>query len=94
MKPWRPAVVFAFGLVHGVGFAAALIDAGLAPHDFLGALVGFNTGVELGQLTVVALAMSALVAFRNAKWYRRGIAIPASGIIAAVALVWAVQRMG
>ena len=93
LKPWRAAVVFGFGLVHGLGFAAALNSLGLARRNFLTALVGFNGGVEFGQLSVVAVALIALRAFHDRAYYRRAIAIPASGAIAVVALVWAVQRM-
>ena len=93
LKPWRPAVVFGFGLIHGLGFASALTDTGLPRHHFLTALIGFNGGVELGQLTVVFLAMAVLGWFRTATFYRRAIAIPASSAIAGVALFWTVQRI-
>ena len=71
LKPWRPFVVFGFGLVHGMGFAGALKDLGLQRHDFLTALVGFNAGVELGQLSVVVLALLAVGWFRSRPGYRR-----------------------
>ena len=93
LKPWRLAVVFCFGLVHGLGFASALNTVGLVRRNFLTALVGFNGGVELGQLVVVVVAMAALGVFRGRAYYRRAIAIPASSAIAVTALFWAVQRM-
>jgi hypothetical protein len=94
MKSWRPAVVFGFGLVHGLGFAGALKDAGLARGDFLTGLVGFNAGVELGQLTVVALAFVAVGWLRSKPSYRMAVVMPASGAIALVALFWTFQRLG
>lgn len=93
LKPWRPFVVFGFGLVHGMGFAGALKDLGLQRHDFLTALVGFNAGVELGQLSVVALALLAVGWFRSRPGYRRLVVVPASAIIAAVAIFWTFQRV-
>lgn len=93
LKPWRPFVVFGFGLVHGMGFAGALKDLGLQRHDFLTALVGFNAGVELGQLSVVALALLAVGWLRSRPDYRRLVVVPASATIAAVAVFWTFQRI-
>ena len=93
LKPWRTFVVFGFGLVHGMGFAGALKDLGLQRHDFLTALVGFNAGVELGQLSVVALALLAVGWFRSRPDYRRLVVVPASVTIAAVAVFWTFQRL-
>jgi len=92
LKPWRPFVVFAFGLVHGMGFAGALQDLGLARHDFLTALIGFNVGVELGQLSVVAMVLLAIGWFRSNASYRKMIVIPGSTAIALVAIFWTIQR--
>lgn len=94
MKAWRPSVVFGFGLVHGLGFAGALQDAGLAKANFLTALLGFNAGVELGQLSVVAVAFLLVGWFRSNPRYRPTIAIPASVAIAVVAMVWTLERLG
>ncbi|MGH8446658.1 MAG: HupE/UreJ family protein [Solimonas sp.] len=93
VRAWRAAVVFAFGLLHGLGFAAALRELGLPQQNFLGALVSFNVGVELGQLTVVALALLATGWFRQRVWYRKAIVVPGSLLIAAIALLWTVQRL-
>jgi hypothetical protein len=92
LKPWRPAVVFAFGLLHGMGFAGVLRELGLPRDQFVPALIAFNVGVELGQLSVVALAMLFVGRFRGQPWYRKAIVIPASLAIAAVGLYWAVER--
>jgi hypothetical protein len=56
LSRWRPAVIFGFGLLHGLGFASVLGEFGLPPGSFVPALIGFNVGVELGQLAVVAVA--------------------------------------
>jgi hypothetical protein len=93
MRAWRPIVVFAFGLVHGLGFAGALQDMGLARGDFLTALLGFNIGVEAGQLTVILIALALVGWFRNSARFRPLVAMPASVAIAAVALVWTFQRL-
>lgn len=90
---WRLAAVFGFGLIHGLGFAGALQDLGLGRRDLVPALVGFNVGVELGQLAVVAMALGVLGSFRSGPNYRKHIVIPASLLIAAVALFWTVQRV-
>jgi len=93
LKPWRPFVVFGFGLVHGLGFAGALSEVGLPRSQFATALVTFNIGVELGQLSIIALAFAAVGWWRSCQWYRRAVVLPASGAIAAVALFWTIQRV-
>jgi hypothetical protein len=94
LKTWRVALVFSFGLLHGMGFAGVLHDLGLPRSDFLAALVTFNLGVEAGQLSVVAIAF-LLVGYwrRNALSYRRLIAQPASMAIALMGLYWTIQRL-
>lgn len=56
LNKWRPAIIFGFGLLHGLGFASVLGDYGLPEAAFIPALIGFNIGVEGGQLTVIAVA--------------------------------------
>ena len=92
LKPWRTAVVFAFGLLHGMGFAGVLRELGLPRDQFVPALISFNVGVELGQLSVVALAFLLVGRFRGHRLYRKAVVIPASLAIAAVGLYWAVER--
>ncbi len=93
LTPWRPAVVFGFGLLHGLGFASVLGDIGLDPARFVIGLVGFNIGVELGQLTVIALAfLSVGIWFGRKQWYRARIANPASIAIAVTGAYWFVER--
>lgn len=91
---WRPVIVFTFGLLHGLGFAGVLNEIGLQPAHFLAGLVAFNVGVELGQLTVVALCFAAVgFWFRTKTWYRSGITVPASIVVAAVGAYWFVERI-
>lgn len=89
---WRPWVVFDSGLVHGLGFAHSFEAANVAPESTLAALFSFNVGIELGQLAVVGLAFAAVAAWWRRDSYPRLIARPASLMIAATGLYWAVQR--
>jgi hypothetical protein len=94
LKPWRVYVVFAFGLLHGLGFAGVLTELGLARGEFITALAGFNVGVELGQLAVIAAAFLAVgLWFRHRAWYRQWVAIPASSAIAISGGWWTVSRL-
>lgn len=92
LKPWRPFVVFGFGLLHGMGFAGVLRELGLPRDRFVPALVAFNVGVELGQLSVVALAFAFVGRFRAHRLYRKAVVIPASLAVAAVGVYWAIER--
>jgi hypothetical protein len=85
--------VFAFGLLHGLGFAGALRDVGLPRSSFATALVGFNVGVELGQVAVIAVAMLAVGWYSRREWYRQRIVVPVSAAIACVAIYWMVERI-
>lgn len=93
LKPWRLALVFMFGLLHGLGFAGVLRELGLPREEFLTALLTFNLGVEGGQLTVIALALAAVLPLMNKGWYRHRVVIPASIAIAAIGLYWTVTRL-
>lgn len=92
LKPWRPAVVFAFGLLHGLGFAGVLRELGLPENQFAEALIAFNVGVELGQVAVVLIALLLVGWFRRKRWYRAAIVIPGSSIIALIGLYWTIER--
>jgi hypothetical protein len=87
---WR--IAFAFGLLHGFGFASVLADMGLPAGARLLSLVAFNLGVEVGQLAVVLAVMPVAFALRATAFYRRTIMRWGSSAIAALALVWLVQR--
>ncbi|WP_420863586.1 HupE/UreJ family protein [Algirhabdus cladophorae] len=94
LNPWRPFIIFGFGLLHGLGFASVLGDFGLPTGGFIPALIGFNIGVEIGQLAVIAAAFFAVgLWFRNKPWYRTVIAIPASVGIAIIGAGWFVERV-
>lgn len=89
---WRPLLVFAFGLLHGLGFAGVLTELGLPRNQFVPALIGFNVGVEFGQLAVIAIAFALVGWARKKDWYRNAIVVPGSCAIAAMGLFWTVQR--
>ena len=88
----RWAVAFAFGLIHGFGFASVLADLGLPQDTLLLALVGFNVGVEAGQLAIVSAFLPLAYAMRRSALYRRVIFGGGSALIAAVACVWLAER--
>ena len=94
LKPWRLALVFSFGLLHGMGFAGVLRELGLPHSQFLTALVTFNAGVEAGQLSVIAMAWVAIASLRrNESRYRMFVVRPASLAIAFIGLYWTIQRI-
>jgi hypothetical protein len=88
----RAEVAFAFGLVHGFGFASVLRDIGLERGHLVAPLLGFNLGVELGQLAIVALFLPLAWALRGTRFYRR-LLLPAGSLtILVLALLWLVER--
>lgn len=93
-SPSRPLFVFGFGLLHGLGFATVLGEFGLPSGQIIPALIGFNIGVEVGQLTVIAVAFLAVgLWFGRKPWYRKAIANPASAVIALVGAYWFIERV-
>ena len=93
LKPWRLALVFLFGLLHGLGFAGVLRELGLPRDEFLTGLLTFNLGVEGGQLTVILVASIVMAPFVKRGWYRERLVIPASVAIAAIAIYWTIVRI-
>jgi hypothetical protein len=92
---WRFALTFGFGLVHGLGFASVL-QVMLPPDHILGPLLGFNLGVEIGQLVIVAIALPiAWLAARElgAVRYRHSVMPVVSIAIAAFAIKWLIERV-
>ena len=87
-------VTFGFGLLHGFGFAGALLEVGLPEQSRLAALLGFNVGVELGQLAVVALVLPVLFWLGRRPWYPRLVMGLASALIALLAAWWLYLRLG
>ncbi|MDX2048654.1 MAG: HupE/UreJ family protein [Chitinophagaceae bacterium] len=94
IKTWRIAIVFLFGLVHGMGFASALNETGLPRKRFYTSLLSFNGGVELGQLAVIAAVFALIIIpLRKKAWYKKAVVNPLSVLIALIAAYWAVQRV-
>jgi hydrogenase/urease accessory protein HupE len=90
---FRLLLVFIFGLIHGLGFAQRLIDERIPSGSLISALLGFNVGVELGQLAVIGLAVAATFWIKDEAKYRRWVVIPASALIALAGIAWAYQRL-
>lgn len=94
INAFRLPVVFGFGLLHGLGFATVLTEFGMPTEDFLSALLAFNIGVELGQISIVLAAFFGVaVWFKSQQSYHRFVVVPASLAIAAVGLYWFVDRL-
>ncbi len=91
-KPWRWALVFLFGLIHGLGFAGSFSALAMQPGDFARPLILLNVGIELGQLAVVATCAALTWWAWNKPWYNRVVVYPASIAIALLASWWTIQR--
>ena len=89
----RWMVAFAFGLIHGFGFASVLADLGLPQDALLLALVGFNLGVEGGQLAIVSAFLPIAYYLRGTVFYRRAVLFAGSILIMLLASVWLVERV-
>jgi hypothetical protein len=89
----RWAAAFLFGLVHGFGFASVLADLGLRPGALAASLVGFNCGVEIGQLAIVAAFLPLAYLVRSTWFYRRVVLVGGSGAIMLVAALWLGERL-
>jgi hypothetical protein len=91
---FRWAIIFVFGLIHGMGFAGALSEIGLPSKEFIKALLSFNAGVELGQISIILLIYLCIGRwFSNKSWYRDRVVMPISSVIACIALFWTIQRI-
>lgn len=97
IRPWVTQRLwmmgFAFGLIHGFGFAGALSELGLPQNGRLLSLLGFNLGVELGQLAVVCVTLPLLFLVREKPWYSQRVMPLLSSAIALMAVVWLWQRL-
>jgi hydrogenase/urease accessory protein HupE len=89
-RRWR--VTFPFGLVHGFGFASALRAVSLSRAQIPIALVSFNVGVEIGQLSVMAVLLPAIVLCKRRGWLDRRATLALSGAVAVAGAVWFVRR--
>ncbi|WP_299305235.1 HupE/UreJ family protein [uncultured Litoreibacter sp.] len=109
IKWWRPVIIFGFGLLHGLGFASVLGEFGLAPGRFVAGLIGFNIGVEVGQLAVIGIAALVLwlcvraahmadlddeeMRVRDPEIMFRAVSICGSILIAIIGAYWAFERV-
>ena len=89
----RLLVVFFFGLIHGLGFAGALSAFDLDPTSLVIGLLGFNVGVEFGQLAVIALVFGATFWLTEEKAYRKWVVVPGSALIALMGIYWTIERV-
>lgn len=93
IKWWRYLLITLFGLIHGCGFASAISDIGLPPQDKFYSLLSFNLGVELGQATFILLVyLMAIHWMKHKSWFGKGVTVPVSVGIAAVAVYWVIER--
>ena len=90
VKIWKLA--FGFGLIHGFGFANVLRELVNNKTDFISLLVGFNIGVEIGQLAIIAVILPILYLFRKSKYYRFFILKLFSFFVLVIATIWAIER--
>jgi hypothetical protein len=90
-KRWL--VAFTFGLIHGFGFASVLTELGLPKDALVLSLLGFNLGVEIGQLAIVAVFLPVAYVLRNTVLYRKGVFVGGSILTMLVALVWLAERV-
>ena len=88
----RWMVAFGFGLIHGFGFASVLAELGLPQETLVLSLLGFNLGVETGQLAIVGVFLPLAYALRATGFYRRGVFIGGSLLTLGIALVWLIER--
>ncbi len=94
LQPWRIAIVFLFGLIHGLGFASSLNEIGLPPDKFFTSILSFNIGVELGQVAVIAaMFLLIIIPLRKKINYRKLVVYPLSILIGIIAAYWTVERV-
>ena len=92
LKRWRLA--FVFGLIHGFGFVSVLLDLGLPASALPAALGGFNIGVELGQLAIVAVFLPLAWTLRHTRFYRWVVVAGGSTAVVLLGLFWTLERVG
>ena len=93
LTKYRSITIFVFGLLHGLGFASVLSSFGLPNTNFVWALVGFNIGVEIGQITIIFVFYVICIYWIKTKnYYIKFISMPGSAIIAAIGAFWFFER--
>jgi hydrogenase/urease accessory protein HupE len=92
---WRAGITFAFGLVHGLGFAAALREIGLGRSDVGLAmpLLKFSAGLESGQLVIAAMLLSVLLQLKQRSWFDARWVPAGSMVVSLIGLYWLVTRL-
>lgn len=85
--------MFAFGLIHGLGFAGAMATRLDSTSSLVVGLLGINLGVEFGQLAVIAVALIATSGIRDPQKYRRFVVVPGSLLITAMGIWWVIERI-
>lgn len=93
MRRYIWLLVFVFGLFHGLGFASVLMELALNRESRILGLVGFNVGVEVGQLAIVAVVFPVLFLLRQRSWYNIAVLKLGSGVIALTGAWWLVSRV-
>ena len=89
----RGGVIFGFGLLHGLGFAGVLSELGLPEESFILSLLGFNLGVEVGQVAIILGIALLLGPLQNRRWYRKVVTVPFNAMLALVGLYWTLERV-
>jgi len=89
----RWLLAFGFGLIHGFGFASVLAELGLPADALVLSLLGFNVGVEVGQMVIVAGFLPVAFLLRNTGFYLRGLFVLGSWLTLLVAMVWLLERV-
>ncbi len=92
-RPHRLLIIFIFGLIHGLGFAGALSAFSLDPGSLAIGLLGFNLGVEFGQIAVLSIAFCATFWIKKDEIYKKGVVIPGSILIALIGTYWTMERI-
>jgi len=94
LKPWRVAIVFLFGLIHGMGFASSLNEIGLPRNQFFTSILSFNAGVEIGQIAVIsAVFLAIIIPLKKLPQYRKLVVNPLSLVIGLIAGYWTIERL-
>ncbi|TBN04426.1 HupE/UreJ family protein [Hyunsoonleella flava] len=90
MRDW--IIAFIFGLFHGFGFASVLSDLGLTGEFLTLSLLGFNVGVEIGQLVIIAAIFPILYFIRKRNFYPK-LLVFLSGLLIIISLYWCIERV-
>ena len=88
----KTALVFFFGLFHGLGFAGLLTEISIPKEMFFSTLFSFNIGIEIGQLIIIAVALPIVLYFKKKAWYPTAVKVVAI-IISIIAILWFIERV-